>query len=381
MGNEVTQKGRFSLLPPRKVSPDKRADNRYSLRMRIFIYTFLLFTILVGGGLAYGYSYFENNIQIPLQKFFHPVSRSSNEPAAPDDSAITGRPWNILLLGSDNDNKYNFPALLTQVMMVVHVDPDNNRVYMVSIPRDSWVYVPVKGAMHKIDQAFFFGAVQHNSFDDGVRSARQTVEQDYGLTIDRYAWVGLSGFASVIDTLGGVDIDVTHPIVDDLYPDDTRANPKDPFAVKRLYLAPGPQHLNGLEALEYVRSRHADLVGDIGRTNRQQEILEALKKKLTAPNIINHLQELIADLAGKVYTDMSPQEIFAFANFGRTLASSGVQRITLGPGSGNHDYGDLSTVYDPSIGANQSVVVPRCENIGPLFSNIFGSMICNVNGG
>jgi LytR_cpsA_psr family len=50
-----------------------------------------------------------------------------------------------------------------------------------------------------------------------------TVEKDYGVTIDRYAWVGLSGFASVIDTLGGVDIDVTHPIVDDAYPADTGA--------------------------------------------------------------------------------------------------------------------------------------------------------------
>ncbi|MGZ3618207.1 MAG: LCP family protein, partial [Ktedonobacteraceae bacterium] len=342
---------------------------------------FLLFALLVGGALAYGYSYFESTIQAPLANFFHPVSRGNNEPA-PDYSAITGRPWNILLMGSDNDNKYNFPALLTQVMMVVHVDPDNSSVYMVSIPRDSWVYMPLNGEMHKIDQAFLFGASPHNNFDDGVRAARQTVEQDYGITIDRYAWVGLSGFASVIDTLGGVDIDVTHPIVDDTYPDDTRANANDPFAVKRLYLAPGPQHLNGLEALEYVRSRHADLVGDIGRTNRQQEILQALKKKLTAPNIIDHFQQLITDMAGKVYTDMSPQEILAFANFGRTLPSSGIQHITLGPGTGSQDYGQLAQVNDPSINADQDVVLPQCNNIGPLFANIFGGFVnCNVTGG
>ena len=373
-------KQRLSEIPPGKLPPSKRTASRYSSRMRAFIYIFLLFALLVGGALAYGYSYFESTIQAPLQKFIHPVSRGNNEPP-PDYSAITGRPWNILLLGSDNDNKYNFPALLTQVMMVVHVDPDNNSVYMVSIPRDSWVYVSLNGGMHKIDQAFLFGA-SHGKFDDGVRAARQTIEQDYGITIDRYAWVGLSGFASVIDTLGGVDIDVTHPIVDDAYPDDTRANPNDPFAVKRLYLVPGPQHLNGLQALEYVRSRHADLVGDIGRTNRQQEILQALKKKLTAPNIINHFQQLISDMAGKVYTDMSPQEIVAFANFGRTLPSSGIQHITLGPGSGNQNYGQLAQVNDPSINADQDVVLPQCQNIGPLFANIFGGFVnCNVTGG
>jgi polyisoprenyl-teichoic acid--peptidoglycan teichoic acid transferase len=374
-------KQQLSEIPPGKLPPGKRTASRYSRRMRTYIYILLLFALLVGGALAYGYSYFESTIQAPLLNFFHPVSRSNNEPP-PDYSAITGRPWNILLLGSDNDNKYNFPALLTQVMMVVHVDPDNNSVYMVSIPRDSWVYMSLNGGMHKIDQAFFFGATQHNSFDDGVRAARQTIEQDYGITIDRYAWVGLSGFASVIDTLGGVDIDVTHPIVDDTYPDDTRANPNDPFAVKRLYLVPGPQHLNGLEALEYVRSRHADLVGDIGRTNRQQEILQALKKKLTAPNIIDHFQQLITDLAGKVYTDMSPQEVLAFANFGRTLPSSGIQHITLGPGSGNQNYGQLAQVNDPSINTDQDVVLPQCVNIGPLFANIFGGFInCNVTGG
>jgi polyisoprenyl-teichoic acid--peptidoglycan teichoic acid transferase len=375
------QKQPLSEIPPGKLPPSKRTASRYSRRMRTFIYIFLLFALLVSGALAYGYSYFESNIQAPLVKFFHPVSRGNNEPP-PDYSAITGRPWNILLLGSDNDNKYSFPALLTQVMMVVHVDPDNNSVYMISIPRDSWVYMSLNGGMHKIDQAFLFGAAPHNNFDDGVRSARQTVEQDYGITIDRYAWVGLSGFASVIDTLGGVDIDVTHPIVDDTYPDDTRANPHDPFAVKRLYLAPGPQHLNGLQALEYVRSRHADLVGDIGRTNRQQEILQALKKKLTAPNIIDHFQQLITDMAGKVYTDMSPQEILAFANFGRTLPSSGIKHITLGPGSGSQDYGQLAQVNDPSINADQDVVLPQCNNIGPLFANIFGGLVnCNVTGG
>lgn len=380
MGDEVTRKRPLSQIPPEKFSPGTQERNRYSTRMRIAIYTFLLLVMVIGGFLAYGYSYFENNVQIPLENFFHSVSRSSDEPS-PDDSAITGRPWNILLLGSDDDNKYSFPTLLTQVMMVVHVDPDNNSVYLVSIPRDSWVYVPANGSMHKIDQAFFLGSVKHNSFDDGIRSARSTVEQDYGITIDRYAWVGLSGFASVIDTLGGVDIDVTHPVVDDTYPDDTRANPHDPYAVERINIAPGPQHLNGLEALAYVRSRHADLVGDIGRTNRQQEILEALKKKLTVPNIISHFQQLTRDLSGKVYTDLSAQEILAFANFGRTLADSAIHRVSLGPGRGNQDYGKFATVYDTSLSSKQSVIIPNCDNIQPLFNNIFGVGTCNVTGG
>src|SRR5258708_38075210 len=194
------------LMPARKV--------RKRRGMRIVVYVLLLLILAVGGLLVYGYVYFQNNINQPIQQFVRTVGRSKDEPPV-DDSAITGRPWNILLMGSDNDSKYNFPALLTQVMMVVHIDPIKNSVYMVSIPRDSWVYVPENGAKHKIDQAFFLGATQNNSFDNGVRLARLTIEKDYGITIDRYAWVGLSGVASVIDTLGGVDDDVTHPIHDD----------------------------------------------------------------------------------------------------------------------------------------------------------------------
>src|SRR6266700_1869881 len=368
-------------MPTMPFPPVRKVKRSWPLFVRVMIIVLLLLVLAGAFSLVYCYYY----VQSSVSTFIHPVSRGQDEPGndvIPSDSNVTGQSWNILLLGSDNDGKYNFPALLTQVMMVVHVDTNNNAVTLLSIPRDSWVYVPEVGGMHKIDQAFFLGATQHNSFDDGVRLARLTIEKDYGITIDRYAWVGLSGFASVIDTLGGVDIDVTHPVVDDTYPDDTGAHPNDPFAYKRLYIAPGPQHMNGLQALEYVRSRHADLVGDIGRTNRQQEILAALKKKVTVPNIINHFQQLISDMAGKVYTDMSPEEILAFANFGRTLPSSGIQHITLGPGSGNQNYGQLAQVNDPSINADQDVVLPQCANIGPLFASIFGGFVnCNVTGG
>ena len=225
--------------------------------------------------------------------------------------------------------------------------------------------------MHKIDQAFILGASQHNSFNDGVRLARLTIEEDYGITIDRYAWVGLDGFAKVIDTLGGLDIDVIHPVVDDVYPDDTGKNAHDPFAYKRMYIAPGPQHMNGQEALEYVRSRHADLVGDIGRTQRQQQVLEALKQKLNVGSILANLSQLINDLKGSVYTDLSEQEMVGFAGFGHNLPANAIEHLTLGPGSGSQDYGDYGYVYDPSVGAQQSVVIPHCNTIQPVINRVF----------
>ncbi len=375
-----------TLIVPKTMQQIKKKGTHRKHISRVLLVVWLLFLCIVGGVLAYGYSYYNTNIHAPLKQFVRPVRRSVEEPAlnvTPAYNVIMGRSWNILLMGSDNDGKYTFPDVLTQVMMVVHIDTVTGSISMVSIPRDSWVQVPEIGGMHKIDQAFFLGATQNNNFDDGVREARLTIEKDYGISIDRYAWVGLSGFAKVIDTLGGVDVDVIHPIVDDNYPDDTGdgANPNDPYALKRISLAPGLQHLNGSQALEYVRSRHADLIGDIGRTQRQQQVLEALKKKLTVEKLFVDLPQVIKDLAGTVYTDLNEQELIAFANFGRTLSNSAIQHVTLGPGTGTQDYGDLTSVYDPSLGAKQDVVIPRCENIQPVINRVFGlgdKQSCNV---
>ncbi|MGH2478766.1 MAG: LCP family protein, partial [Ktedonobacteraceae bacterium] len=260
------------------------------------------------------------------------------------------------------------------VVMVARVDPLNKRVSLVSIPRDSWVPVPVQAGKSKLDQAFFLGATPHRSFDDGVRLARATIEQNYGIPIDRYAWVGLAGFASVIDTLGGVDIDLTHPLMDDTYPDDTGsgANPNDPYALMRLYLPPGPQHLNGKVALEYVRSRHADLIGDIGRTERQQQVLAALRNKLNASNVFEHLPQLLRDLTGKVYTDLSRSELLSMANFARNLSPRAISRITLGPGPGRQNYGSFTRTNGSIEDGPQDIVIPNCANNQPNINENLG---------
>lgn len=362
--------------------PSPAAPTRLRRRRRprcLTLALLLLLALVVLGGLVVSGLYaLETTVLAPLAQFFHPLDGDS-------DGAIDGRAWNLLLLGSDNDRKFVFPAVLTQVMMVVHVDPLNKRVFMLSIPRDSWVAVPGQAGMHKIDQAFYMGAAARHSFDDGVRLARATIEQDYGISIDRYAWIGLGGFASVVDTVGGIDIDVTHPLLDDNYPDDTGRGTRasNPYALKRLFLVPGPQHLTGEQALEYVRSRHADLVGDIGRTQRQQEVLEALKKKLDVSTIFSNLSALFRDLTGKVYTDLSQREMLSVANFARDLPASSIQRLTLGPGKGSGNYGSLATINDPGLDASQDILLPNCANIQPVINRIFDlgdAQSCRVNG-
>src|SRR5207244_3132573 len=104
-------------------------------------------------------------------------------------------------------------------------------------------------------------------------------------------------------THGGIDRPVKHPILDEVHPDDLNTN--DPYAYFRLYIPAGPQHLDGTKALQYVRSRHGDFLSDFGRSQRQQQVLVAIKNRVETMSAIAHVPRLVAALEGSVKTDLS----------------------------------------------------------------------------
>src|SRR2546427_6124579 len=268
---------------------------------------------------------------------------------------LSGRRINILLLGSDTDEKFQ-GGYLAQTDIVVTIDPTTKSVGMLSIPRDTWLNAAAGKGMMKLDQVYFYG---------GPALSEATIHQDFGIYIDYYAWVGLNGFIKVINTAGGVDIDVLHPITDDLYPDDT-GNSRNAYAYKRLYLAPGPQHLDGPTALEYVRSRHADLVGDFGRSARQQQVLSSLKTRLVNSNIINELPELAKDLNGYLKTDMQILDIIKLMNFARTIDPAKIQRVILSPPTYS-----VAAVASTGHDTGEYIIRPDCESVQPVIAKLF----------
>lgn len=179
-----------------------------------------------------------------------------------------GAPFTVLFMGSDNDNKFDPKTLLTQSMILVRVDPANKHVTMLSIPRDLYVPMSGGGTSNKIMAAYTRG---------GADSAIATVSRDFQVRIDDYVWIGLQGLVKLIDMVGGVDVTATNPVLDDFYPNDLES--ANAFGYKRVAVLAGPQHLTGLRAMEYVRSRHGDLQGDVGRSKRQQAVLLSLRAK------------------------------------------------------------------------------------------------------
>jgi LCP family protein required for cell wall assembly len=191
--------------------------------------------------------------------------------------------FTVLLLGSDDDSKFLGDHVLTQSMILVRVIPSTKQVIMISIPRD--LYVPLStGGTAKIDGAYSYG---------GAGAAIATVQQNFGVHVDDYIWVGLLGLIKLIDAIGGIDVVTSNPVMDDYYPADVYGG--NPYDYLRIAVFAGPQHLNGIHAMEYVRSRHSDYQSDFGRSKRQQQVLTAirLKAKQLSPADIPNLATAI----------------------------------------------------------------------------------------
>src|SRR5438128_1791186 len=225
---------------------------------------------------------------------------------------------NILLLGSDNDQKFPQDALLSQTMIVLSVDPAHHQVTLLSLPRDLWVEIPGYGNA-KIDLAYARG---------GAPLARAAVEKAFMTPIHYFAWIGLKGLLRVVDRLGGIDVDVLHPVLDDNYPNDFNDSG---YGTERVYLAAGPQHLDGRHALQYVRSRHGDLLSDFGRSIRQQQVLLALQQRADGIDLVTALPNFARDLNGHVKTDLDLVRVTQLALFIRGLRRGDVRQAFITP--------------------------------------------------
>ena len=199
--------------------------------------------------------------------------------------------FTVLLLGSDDDSKFSADHVLTQSMILVRVLPATKQVIMLSIPRD--LYVPFwRGGSGKIDGAYSYGQ---------AGGAIATVAQDFNVQINEYIWIGLLGLIKLIDAIGGVDVVTSNPVLDDAYPQDIFSS--DPYGYERVAVLAGPQHLDGIHAMQYVRSRHNDLQSDIGRSKRQQQVLLAIRQKAKQLNPAD-VPNIAAALGGEIKTSI-----------------------------------------------------------------------------
>jgi LCP family protein required for cell wall assembly len=266
---------------------------------------------------------------------------------APDSDTSTKGPFTLLLLGSDNDAKFG-GQILTQSMILTRVDPTTKQVTMLSIPRDTYVHLST-GGMNKIDYAYSFGKAS---------AAVATVQQDFDVHIDHYAWIGLLGLVKMIDKVGGIDVVATNPVLDDFYPKDLTGD--NPYAYERVAVMPGAQHMSGTQALEYVRSRHGDLRSDFGRSQRQQQVLLALRAKAKLLGIAD-LPAIADAMTNDFSTDMSLRDVASLLPIASGIDLANVHQVLLLP-----PYTSSSMVGDADVLIpNWNLILPEVHQFFP----------------
>src|SRR5438874_11575274 len=201
---------------------------------------------------------------------------------------------NILLLGIDKRDDEPIVGTRSDTIMLASIDPVTKSAALVSLPRDMWVRIPgctpregCSGGQQRINVAHAVG---------GPELTVQTVSSDFGLPIQFYARVDFRGFEQLIDTVGGVVIDVDRPVKDDEYPTAD-------YGYQRIYFGPGPQLMDGAHALEYARSRHG--TNDFSRAGRQQRVIVSVRNRVLQLNMLSRAPELIGIVQNSLATDLT----------------------------------------------------------------------------
>lgn len=210
----------------------------------------------------------------------------------------------ILFVGVDDSEKRDQGSSNSRSdsLMVATLNNANKSVKLLSIPRDSYVYIPAFGYEDKITHA-------HTDVT-GVNSTIETVEKMLNIPVDYYFELNFDAFIQIVDALDGIEVDVPYDL------DEIDENDK-----KTIHLKKGVQTLNGSEALALARTRHYD--NDFKRGERQQMILEAIVKKATSVTSFTKYDALLTAVGDNMTTDMAFSEMKSLFSY----LSSGMPKM------------------------------------------------------
>lgn len=276
---------------------------------------------------------------------------------------------NILILGLGGSK--NEPSGLTDTILFTSINRESGKTLLLSMPRDIWL--PQIRA--KINTAYYYG---NQKDGEGLEWSRRFVEEIVGQPVNYVMVISFEGFVKIIDYLGGVDINIEKGFTDTEYPIPERENdlcggdPKTRCRYETIEYKQGVQHLNGQSALKYARSRHSEgeAGSDFARSRRQQQIIVALRDKVSSPYFFLNPQKIagLLDLAANSIETDIPQSHFApFARLALIARDSEVKAEVI-PGSLEENV-KTGFVYHPRPSRaqdNQWVLIPRADNWQPF---------------
>ncbi|KOS26936.1 LytR family transcriptional regulator [Bacillus anthracis] len=274
-----------------------------------------LLAVLLFGGVGYGaYVYMKTSNLVQKSN----VNLARGEKSNLREKAVKPITNNvsILIMGVDEsevrEKEYD-EAIRTDALLLATINKDDKTVKLVSIPRDTYTYIPVEKKKDKITHAHVYGFVKKGK-DGGPQASMDTVEKLLNVPVDYYVKFNFKSFTKIVDALGGIEVDV--PV------EFTEQNSKD--EADAIHLKKGLQKLNGEEALALARTRHID--SDAMRGQRQQLVIEAILKKLKSVGSITKLEKIIEEINGQFKTNLTMDDMLSFYKYG---ANSSIEKIQI----------------------------------------------------
>ncbi len=221
--------------------------------------------------------------------------QASVEPMTAFEIDIPNRFVNIVLLGTDVNFRRLDGTWRTDSIIIASIDVEDGSVGLLHVPRDLWVYIPNYG-YNRINTADLWGELDKEG--GGPERVKETIEYNLGIPIDYYVKMHREGFKKIVDTLGGVDIDVACPLPE-------------------LSLDAGMHHLDGEMAYEFVHTRETS--SDYDRGRRQRKMLMALWEQALTPDIITKLPQLWVSMGDTFETDIPMDQALNLARLGLQL--------------------------------------------------------------
>ncbi|QYY43519.1 LCP family protein [Aneurinibacillus thermoaerophilus] len=315
----------------RKASKSKEKA-RKAKRKRKWLTIFTIILFIMGGSATAAY--------LKFQSFIHNIQDkaelSTKEAGVAKAETIyeADKPMSIVLLGKDSRGENEeYGGGLTDVMILMTLNPETKKITMLSIPRDTRVVIPGETLDHKINFVYKRGEMMREEAEQkkeepeetGVSLVKKTLESIYGIPVNNYVLIDFEGFRKGIDALGGIEVNVDRRLV---YHDPTDGTSID--------LNPGLQTLNGKQALDFVRHRHDDrglkyYSTDYERNDRQVAVIQAAMEKMKSFSGIANFFKVLDAVGENVKTDLSLEQMKALAmTFGKLDASSIVKLENTG---------------------------------------------------
>ena len=299
------------------------------------------------------------SISVPPILPTNPTVRPEVVQASPTVEPATRRRLNILLLGLDQRDDERGVPTRSDTMIVVSIDQVKKTAAMISLPRDMWVEIP-GFANNRINVANFLGDANRLP-GGGPALAMKTVEHNFGLRIDYYARINFRGFEKIVDTLGGVTVNVEQPIIDNEYPTED-------YETMRIYIPAGVQHMDGKVALQYARSRHSE--NDFGRARRQQRLLLAIRDRALQLDVIPKVPTLLGTMKDMLETDIPLQEIARLAMLAKDIDSKNVSSLVIDE--------KLAPPFKGENGAD--LLMPKTAEIRAAIASLFADPVVKAEG-